>query len=271
MRHLPNLLTLANLFCGCLAIAFVLHAQPFLYHSNTGAADYEWNWAHGVVQLHWGGILIIIAGVFDMLDGAAARALNIHSPIGKDLDSLADVVSFGVAPASILYQMLWDATAHEPKVSDVSLWLIAPAFLVACFAALRLARFNATPPGAEKGVFTGVPTPAIGLLVAGFALAGWDHPGGIFAFFQNRWVLYGLIALLCWLMVCNIRFMKLAPPVWSVAQLWPRALLVAVSVVLLFLYSFDAVPLIFGAYLLLSFFLPKAKTGESIRAESVTL
>ena len=138
MRHLPNILTLANLFCGCLAIVCILNAQPFLYQApDTGAPEAEWAWSYGIQQIHWGGVFIIAAAVFDLLDGFVARALKIFSPIGADLDSLADVVSFGVAPSAILYKLLWDCVSREPHVTDVDTFSIAPAFLVACFAALR--------------------------------------------------------------------------------------------------------------------------------------
>src|SRR4051812_31837908 len=101
MRHLPNILTLANLFCGCLAIVCILNAQPFLYQlPDSGLPEAEWAWSHGVEQMQWGGILIFLAALFDLLDGFAARSLKVFSPIGADLDSLADVVSFGVAPSA---------------------------------------------------------------------------------------------------------------------------------------------------------------------------
>src|SRR6188768_2692839 len=169
MRHLPNILTLANLLCGCLAIAFILDAQPFLYQApDTGAPQAQWNWAHGVQQLQWGGALIFLAAIFDLLDGFVARALKVFSPIGADLDSLADVVSFGVAPSAILYKLLWDCVSREAQVTDVAMIAIAPAFLIACFAALRLARFNVTP---SKGPgFTGMPVPAVGILIASLTL-----------------------------------------------------------------------------------------------------
>src|ERR1043165_4654820 len=199
MRHLPNILTLANLFCGCLAVVCVLNAQPFLYQTPTGDPDLHWSWSYGVQQIQWGGILIFLAGLFDLLDGFVARALKVFSPIGADLDSLADVVSFGVAPSVILYKLLWDCVSREPMMTDVSMMATWPAFLIACFAALRLARFNVTP---AKGTgFTGMPTPAVGLFVASFALVDWDAPAGWSAYlFSHRWALYGLIALLCYLM-----------------------------------------------------------------------
>lgn len=258
MRHLPNLLTLANLFCGCIAIVLILNAQPFLFYTGQGEPGIQWSWVYGVAQLQWGAILIFIAGVFDVLDGLAARALKVYSPIGKDLDSLADVVSFGVAPAMILYKLLWDSVTREPMVRDVNMALTAPAFLLACFAALRLARFNNEPPKKNNdNSFTGLPTPAAGIFVACFGLMNWDNPGGMSSWLFSRWPLYGLIILLCWLMVSRVRFMKLMPPSWNIQQIWPRLLLIVAAVAGIALFRFDAAPIIFALYLLLSFFIPK--------------
>ena len=259
MRHLPNLLTLANLFCGCLAIVCVLNAQPFLYQTETG----EWNWAYGVQQIQWGGILILLAAFFDLLDGWVARALQVFSPIGKDLDSLADIVSFGVAPSVILYKLLWDAVAREPHVTDVDILSIAPAFLVACFGALRLARFNITP--AVKSSFTGMPIPAVGVLVASFALMSWEDPASWIIYIQNRWALYGIIAVLCYLMVSKFHFLKLVPAQWKLSHSWPQALLVVATLAAIPLFHFGAIPIAFVLYVLLSFVAPKNKVSESLQ------
>lgn len=257
MRHLPNILTLGNLFCGCLAIACILNAQPFLFQTPSGDPDLHWSWAYGVQQLQWGGILIFIAGLFDLLDGFVARALKVFSPIGADLDSLADVVSFGVAPSMIFYKLLWDCVAREPMMTDVSVIATAPAFLIACFAALRLARFNVTPSTGTG--FTGMPTPAVGMFVASLALVEWDAPGSLFAYlFNSRWALYGLIALLCYLMVSNIRFLKLMPSRWKLAEAWPQAVIVVATLAAIPLLRFNAIPVAFGLYILLSFIAPKA-------------
>jgi CDP-diacylglycerol--serine O-phosphatidyltransferase len=257
MRHLPNILTLANLFCGCLAIVCILNAQPFLYQApDTGAPEAEWAWSYGVQQMQWGGVLIFLAAFFDLLDGFAARALKVFSPIGADLDSLADVVSFGVAPSAILYKLLWDCVSREPHVTDVDMFSIAPAFLVACFAALRLARFNVTP--AKGPGFTGMPVPAVGILVASLALLNWDAPAGWSSYlFNSRWALYALIALLCYLMVSKIHFLKLMPSQWKLSHSWPQAVLVLVTLLAIPLLRFNAIPLAFALYIILSFAAPK--------------
>lgn len=264
MRHLPNLLTLANLFCGCLAIVYVLNAQPFLYQApDTGMPEVTYSWAYGVQQLQMGGILIFLAAFFDLLDGLAARALKVFSPIGADLDSLADVVSFGVAPSVILYKLLWDCVSREPSITDVAMISIAPAFLIAVFAALRLARFNVTPSSGSS--FKGMPVPAVGLLIASFTLVNWDAPAGwTLWLFSSRWALYALIALLCYLMVSDIRFMKLMPGKARLQSLWPQITLILVTLIAIPIIHYNAIPLAFILYILLSFLRPKAERATLV-------
>ena len=204
MKHLPNLLTLANLFCGCIAIAYILTAQPYTSVDHQGGMSYV-HWTLNAEQMYLGSIFIGIAAICDMLDGMIARALNVFSPIGKDLDSLADIVSFGVAPSVIMFKLLWDAIMGETKGAfDVSMIGMAPAFLIACFAALRLAKFNITSDK-QKNYFVGMPVPAVGIFVGSFPLILWYNPHGLSIYFQYKWALYIIIALLCWLMVSGVK------------------------------------------------------------------
>lgn len=222
MRHLPNLLTLANLFCGCCAIAMVLGAQNF-----SVTADYEHFIEVPAVEQPWIGTLFIFAAaIFDLLDGAAARALRVSSPIGKDLDSLADVVSFGVAPSMMLFKMLWTALMRQPEAMDISLWATAPAFLLAVFAALRLAKFNNAPP--QSG-FTGMPTPAAGLAVAALPMVSLYGPTALANALLRPWVLYLLIGLLSYLMVSKIHFFKPAEHLKNPAKGWPAYVLIVAT------------------------------------------
>src|SRR5271156_1882253 len=162
MKHLPNLLTLGNLFCGCIAIAYILTAQPYTSINVGDGGLPSWSWVYGREQICLGSLFIFIAAIFDLLDGLTARALKIFSPIGKDLDSLADIVSFGVAPSVILFKLLWDALMGGKNAFDVSMIGMAPAFLVACFAALRLAKYNITADK-QQNYFIGMPVPAVGI------------------------------------------------------------------------------------------------------------
>jgi CDP-diacylglycerol--serine O-phosphatidyltransferase len=246
MKHLPNLLTLGNLFCGCIAIAFVLNSQP--YYSNVNGDVY---WVTGTEQAYLGAIFIGVAALFDLLDGLAARALNIFSPIGKDLDSLADVVSFGVAPSMILFKMLWSTYMMEPDALDINMLYTTPAFLIACFAALRLARFNVTSEQQKDG-FNGMPTPAVGLFVASLPLINFYNPHNIGTWLQYKWVILLLIVVLCWLMVSKIRFIKLMPAQWTLRHTYPQLILVAVTLGSLPFLSVAAIPLAFILYIVLS-------------------
>jgi len=247
MKHLPNLLTLANLFCGCIAIVFTLNSQPFI--SSFDGAEY---WVIGTEQAYWASIFIFIAAVCDMLDGAAARWLKVFSPLGKDLDSLADLVSFGVAPSMILFKMLWASYMSGPNAMDAEMLFMAPAFLIACFGALRLARYNITSDKQQTS-FMGMPIPGVGLFVAMLPLVNWYNPMGIGAILQNKWVIYLIIALLCWLMVSKIRFLKFMPAKWELAYFWPQAVIIIASAAMIPILHVAVLPLAFILYILLSF------------------
>lgn len=262
MKHLPNLLTLANLFCGCTAIAYILTAQPYLSMNMNSGGLPSWSWVYGIEQMTYGSIFILIAAICDMLDGLAARALNAHSPIGKDLDSLADVVSFGVAPSIILFKLLWDALMAEKNAFDVNMLGMVPAFLVACFGALRLARFNITADQ-QKSYFIGMPIPAVGLFVGSFPLIMWYNPYNIATYFQNKWIIYFIIALLCGLMVSKVKFIKLLPGKWSLAYLWPQLVLIVCSGIAIAFLQVAAIPFAFALYILLSLIYKQPATAET--------
>ena len=132
--NFPNALTCCNLICGCMA---------------TGAAF------HG--HFVWALAMIIAGAVFDFFDGMAARALGISSPIGKELDSLADVVTFGVAPSAMLFQ-LFGSVVYPSWLQPLAPYLPYTAFLMAAFSALRLAKFNLDER--QTSSFIGLPTPA---------------------------------------------------------------------------------------------------------------
>jgi CDP-diacylglycerol---serine O-phosphatidyltransferase len=98
----------------------------------------------------------------------------------------------------------------------------------------------------------------VGLFVASLALVDWDNPSGWISYlFNSRWAIYGLIALLCYLMVSNIRFLKLMPSRWNMKEAWPQAVLVLVTLASIPLLRFNAIPIAFGLYVLLSFIAPK--------------
>ncbi len=248
MKHLPNILTLGNLFCGCLAIAYILTAQPYVYR-NLG--DGSLQWIMGTEQFYLGSIFIGIAAIFDMLDGFVARALKLFSPIGKDLDSLADMVSFGVAPSMIMFKCLWDATMQEKNAFDASMLNMAPAFLIACFAALRLAKFNITA-STQKAYFRGMPTPAVGLLIGSFPLFIWNNSSPLVQVLHNKWALYALIGLLCFFMVSEIKFFKFMPSKFKLAYFWPQLVIIVGTAAAIPFLKAAALLVAFVLYVLLS-------------------
>ncbi len=143
---MPNMLTLANLLAGCAAIIFTLE-----YHAYETA--------------FW---LIIAAAVFDFLDGFAARLLKQTSPLGVQLDSLADDVTFGLAPAIVMYDLYIHSTSYYGLNPEVMGWLKYGVLIIAAFSVLRLAKFNIDTTQSTE--FEGLPTPANALLLTSLAL-----------------------------------------------------------------------------------------------------
>jgi len=153
-------------------------------------------------------VFIGCSALADFLDGFAARLVQSPSAMGKQLDSLADVVSFGVAPGMIIYQFLRLSYAQQQDgLSINALWLL-PAFIVPCAAAWRLAKFNIDTTQAFG--FKGVPSPAAGLFLASFPLIYWftDNPF-IIHLCLNKWFWYFLIIAVSYLMVSNLPMMAL--------------------------------------------------------------
>lgn len=142
----PNMLTLANLLAGCAAIVFTLQ-----YHAYETA--------------FW---LIIAAAVFDFLDGFAARLLKQTSPLGVQLDSLADDVTFGLAPAIVMYDLYIHSTSYYGLSPEVMGWLKWGVLIIAAFSVLRLAKFNIDTT--QTAEFEGLPTPANALMLMSLAV-----------------------------------------------------------------------------------------------------
>ena len=177
--------------------------------------------------------------------------MNASSVMGKQLDSLADVVSFGVAPGLIIYQFLRLSVARGADGLDASVAWLLPALLLPCAAAWRLARFNLDET--QTYHFKGVPTPAVGLLVASFPLIFWHSSvAAVTDIFLNKWIWYAVVLLLSWLMVSDIPVMSLKFKDYSFKNNISKWILVVAAVILVVLFKWAAVPLIFIAYILLS-------------------
>lgn len=203
-------------------------------------------------SLSYASLFLYIAAVIDFLDGFVARLFRATSEMGKQLDSLADVVSFGVAPGVIFYQLLRMGFMREENGLEISVIWLYPAFLYSMAAAYRLAKFNLDP--SQSMGFKGVPTPAAGLLIASFPLI-LHYGGGIVNINEwliNKWVLYALILLLSWLMVSNLPLMALKFKDASLKNNMPKIILAVLSLLFVFIFHWLAVPVIFITYIILS-------------------
>ncbi|HEY3430796.1 MAG TPA: CDP-diacylglycerol--serine O-phosphatidyltransferase [Cyclobacteriaceae bacterium] len=215
IRHIPNFLTCCNLLCGCLGVVFVLEGRTM------PSAYFVW-----------------ICCVFDFLDGFAARVLKVSSPIGKELDSLADMVSFGLLPSVVMYKML--ATANAPS------YLPYIAFVIAVFSALRLAIFNLDERQTDS--FRGVPTPANALFITSLPLL----TGTVAASLNEYWVLVLITVVFSILLVSGIELFALKFKNFSWADNKIRFTFLLLSVLLLLVLQLAAIPVIILLYIALS-------------------
>ena len=206
-KHVPNIITCCNLLSGCVATVYAFSGCP--------------TWA-----LTW----IIIGAVFDFLDGMSARLLNVSSPIGKELDSLADDVTFGVAPATMVFHEL--CVINYPSLMEFSRAVLPfVAYIIAAFSALRLAKFNLDER--QSTSFIGLPTPANALFWGSLVVRSpaWmeNHPWSI-----AIWLV--LICLSCYLLVCELPMFALKFKHWGWKGNEVKYGFVTLSV-LLFLFS----------------------------------
>jgi CDP-diacylglycerol--serine O-phosphatidyltransferase len=253
MKNVPNFFTLLNLVFGCIAIIFILQQNVLLLPlDNEGNIIVTPQQLGNTPEKIWMASLFIgLAAVVDFLDGFVARLFKAGSEMGKQLDSLADLVSFGVAPAMIIYQFLRLSFAQGAGSLDISqLWLL-PSLLLACAAAWRLARFNLDSSQAFS--FKGLPVPATGMFVASLPLIYWNvNQQWVINLLLNKWFLYGLTLLLSYLMVSNIPLMSLKFKDLSFKNNLPKYLLAAISLASIFIFTWMSVPVIILAYVLLS-------------------
>jgi len=235
-KALPSFVTSLGLLSGCLSVAFAASGNLFA-----------------------AGILILMASLFDFADGLVARLLHSISEFGKQLDSLADVVSFGVAPAMILRQLMglsidWnqaDVLSDAGGSGAVIFLLTYSPFLIVVFSALRLARFNLDKD--QSHGFKGLATPANALWAAGlgfmaeegrFLLSG-DRPG-------NPWIYLGFTLVSCALLVSNIPMFSLKFKTYGIRGNIVRYVFLAVSAVLLGIKGLPALTWIIVLYVALS-------------------
>lgn len=249
MKQIPNIFTLLNLIFGCVAIVLVMQTgETIALMDDTGVMQ-----VNLPEKIATGALFIFAAAVVDFLDGFLARALKAPSEMGKQLDSLSDVVSFGVAPGMILYQLLRIGYARHENGLDTSVVALLPAFLFTAAVAWRLAKFNISTDQTDS--FRGVPSPAAGLVVASFPLIIWyPQYADLQQYFIQPWILYAVIVVLAYLMISNHRLMAMKFRRFSFADNKIKYLLILLSLAAIVFLHWLAVPLIFVIYLLLSLF-----------------
>jgi CDP-diacylglycerol--serine O-phosphatidyltransferase len=226
-QHIPNTITCLNLVCGCFSIMSSLNGN-----------------------LTFAGIWIVVAAIFDFCDGLSARMLHVTSAIGKELDSLSDVVSFGVAPTMITYKWLTICYSQMPPAAQTTFasYMTYLVFLVPALSAVRLAKFNLDTKQTEN--FIGMPTPANALFL-GFIPAAAEH----IAILDNFWVVLVFAVFFAILLVSPINMISLKFKDFKFTGMnIARYLLLLVGIVLFLIFKLGSFPLIIFGYLLISIF-----------------
>ena len=246
MKQLPNLFTLLNLFFGCLAIVMVLQTGLMVSMDSNGQQTVE------IPQkIYWASVYIGIAAIIDFIDGFVARLIKGSSEMGKQLDSIADVVSFGVAPGMIVYEFLRLSYASQSNGLDINaIWLL-PAFIIPCAGAYRLARFNLDTT--QSYGFKGVPIPAAGLLIASFPLIYWyTSADWIINCMHNKFFWYAIIVAVSYLMVSTLPMMAIKFKGVTLQKIIPFIILAVIAIIGGFIIGWLAAPVTFIGYLILS-------------------
>lgn len=226
-KHIPNAITCCNLICGCIAIGYALHE-------------------HYATAL----LMIVMGAVFDFFDGMTARLLHVSSNIGKELDSLADVVTFGVAPATMVFAVCSCKYVHYPEsLGMLSYFIPYLAYLLAAFSALRLAKFNLDTR--QSTSFIGLPTPA-NALFWGSLIVSYQR-----VFYSPNANYWGLILLVgvcifSYLLVCELPMFALKFKNLSWADNKIKYIFVITSLILLVTMGISGIAATIVWYLLLS-------------------
>ncbi|WP_067150605.1 CDP-alcohol phosphatidyltransferase family protein [Pseudotamlana agarivorans] len=239
-KHIPNALTLLNLFCGSIAVIFAVNDQ-FVY-----------------------AVFFVFLGIFfDFFDGFAARKLKVSSELGLQLDSLADMVTSGLVPGIVMYKLLelalpaWgdlETVAQESlEVSDLEFNMIFPFFglLITLGSAYRLAKFNIDDE--QQSFFKGLPTPANAILILGLPLIlEFQNSGFMQSIILNTWFLVGMTLLSCYILNANIKLFALKFKDFRFKGNAIRYIFLIMSVVFVVVLKFIAIPVIILFYILLS-------------------
>ncbi len=237
-KHLPNFFTCLNLMAGCMASVMVFHDRP-----------------------EWAAYLIFIAAFFDLLDGMLARTMGLFSQFGKELDSLADMVSFGFVPGAIVFKLFQQSDFLSWPLPEWILRLLqfAP-FILTVFSALRLTKFNLDTR--QSVSFIGLPTPANTLLIVSLPMIMLQSTGPYEGILLNPFFLLILTGVLSFLLVSEIPLFALKFKNLSIKENMYQYILLLVSLILLPLFQWAAIPLIFALYFILSFVRRQFKPGS---------
>lgn len=232
-NHIPNTITLLNLTSGIVSIYFAVKGDPY--------------------SLAVAGLFIFIAAVFDFFDGFAARMLHAKSPIGAQLDSLSDIVSFGVAPGFILYQMILLSHGNPVPDKNGTDYLAFLALLVPLMGALRLAKFNVDD--SQTTSFRGLPIPALGILIASLPLIRYELYSSrqlFYMFITNNYFLLGVAIFGSFLMVSTFPMFALKFTGFGWKENVIKYIFLIISAILLLFLNVIAIPFIIALYLFLS-------------------
>ncbi len=229
IRHIPNTITLLNLVAGCLSIV----------------SAFEGN-------LQMAGIFILVAAVFDFFDGFTARLIGAYSPLGKELDSLSDVVSFGIAPAMILFHLLKSALgipASEGLLSGH--YLLAIPFIMAAFSSLRLGIFNLDER--QTSSFIGLPTPANAMITVGLVLGLNSSWNSVFSIIDSSPLAIIILVLVqSALLVSEIPMFSLKLKSLKFSVAYKQITLIIGAIVLIAIFQTAALSLVILLYIILS-------------------
>ena len=237
-KHLPNALTLLNLFCGCLLVIYTL-------------SDFTFNFGGNWLNIPSDNYLVLISLLalslfFDLLDGMVARWLNVASPIGLQLDSLADMVTFGLFPGILMMKMLNEVTGNSP--------MALLGLGITLFSALRLAKFNVDTT--QTSYFKGLATPANAILILGIFILSINYPD---FFKQNGFNIYLSATIIsCYLLICNLPLFSFKLKSFELNKILPQILLLVFSIILLIFIGWNALAPIILIYIILSLIFKKS-------------
>ena len=253
-KQIPNLITLLNLFFGCLAILVSFQSGTMATMDETGDMVIEIP-----EQIYYASMFIGLAALVDFFDGFVARLLKVNSALGKQLDSLADVVSFGVAPSFIVFQFLRLSLATDINALSHTTVMMVPAFIIALAGAYRLAKFNIDPD--QSTYFKGVPIPMIGILTAAFPLVYWQSQTTIFSkLLLNPTFWYIYIIIVSYLMVMDRPMLALKSFSGKKKLILPLVLVAVETIISAYFFKWMAIPFGFIGYCLVSLFYRKTIT-----------